>query len=195
MVPGDDELVRLVVDKDDREAFGELVDRHKSGIFALLYRLLGKCDEVEDIAQNVFLAAYRGLRAFKSQAQFGTWIYRIAYNHAVSELRRRRSRMEHEHQPSVDADGGFETPAPDTRSFSPEEKAISGQVWEAVNRLPTPSRAAIELYYRQGFRYPEIAEALSLPLGTVKTHLHRARRQLRELLLSAMNRVGREADE
>jgi RNA polymerase sigma-70 factor (ECF subfamily) len=185
MVPGDDELVRLVVDNDDREAFGKLVDRHKAGVFALLYRLLGKCDEVEDIAQNVFLAAYRGLRAFKSKAQFGTWIYRIAYNHAVSELRRRRSRLEHEQQPSVDADSGLETPVPDTRNSSPEEKAISGQVWEAVNRLPTPSRAAIELYYRQGFRYPEIAEALSLPLGTVKTHLHRARRQLRELLLSA----------
>ena len=92
MSPSDDELIVRVVEKNDREAFGELVDRHKRGVFALLTRLMGRCPEVEDIAQNVFIAAYRGLQAFRGKARFGTWIYRIAYNQACSELRRRRSR-------------------------------------------------------------------------------------------------------
>lgn len=189
MNPSDQELVRRVVAGDDREAFGELIDRHKRGVFSLLTRLLGRSSEVEDIAQNVFLAVYRGIHAFKGKAQFGTWIYRIAYNQACSELRKRKSIEAREHNVDDDQTEGAERPLPDPRGATQEDEVLREQVWRAVDRLPMSLRAALELHYRLGMRYPEIAEALSLPLGTVKTHLHRAREQLRQVLAGSENRV------
>ena len=189
MIPDDEELVRKVVDNDDREAFGQLVDKHKRGVFALLHRLLGNRPEVEDIAQNVFLAAYRGLAAFKGSAQFSTWIYRIAYNQAVSELRKRKSIAAHELPEAAPEDGKPEQPAADPKGPDQLTNVLRNQVWSAVNKLPVGLRATIELYYGRGLRYPEIAEALSMPLGTVKTHMHRAREQLREMLLERKSAI------
>lgn len=177
----DDELVRRAVE-DDRKAFAELVDRHKNGVFALLRRLLGRIDEVEDIAQNVFLAAYRGLPAFKGRAKFGTWIYRIAYNQGCSALRKISSRRAHERQPSQREDEDVRIELPDRKAVNPEEGVLVGQVWGAVDRLPTTLRGIVELHYGRGLSYTEIAEVMELPLGTVKTHLHRARARLRQVL-------------
>lgn len=180
----DDELVGLVVSGDDRKAFELLIERHKRGIFALLYRLLGKSGEIEDIAQNVFLAAYRGLRTFQGKAKFSTWVYRIAYNQACSALRKLRTRKLYEDPGSrLDDDGRAEVEFAGDAASDPESETFKKQVWQVVGRLPTQSRAVIELFYRQGLRYPEIAETLEMPLGTVKTHLYRARAQLRTLLL------------
>ncbi len=185
----DEVLVGRATESDDREAFAELLERHKGGVFALLNRILGRSDEVEDIAQNVFLAAYRGLPAFQGKARFGTWVYRIAYNQACSALRRKTSQRSRELQPAEDENGRVPEP-PDRDALSQDDEMLRTQVWEAVDRLPTALRAAVELFYGQGLRYPEIAEALSLPQGTVKTHLHRARAQLRELLLGAAATAG-----
>ena len=188
----DDELVRRAATGDDRKAFAELVDRHKEGVFALLYRLLGRSGEVEDVAQNVFIAAYRGLPAFKGKAKFSTWIYRIAYNQAVTAIRRIASRRSRELQePERDGDGQRSKEWSDPKGPAQEQGALAGQVWTAVEKLPTSLRAVVELHYGRGFKYPEIAEVLSLPLGTVKTHLHRARAQLRKFLTGGDIEVGK----
>jgi RNA polymerase sigma-70 factor (ECF subfamily) len=179
----DDELVRRAAG-EDRKAFAELIDRHKEGVFALLYRLLGRSEEVEDVAQNVFLAAYRGLPAFKGHAKFGTWIFRIAYNQAVTALRRTITRRSRElPEPRRNDDDSAPMEWRDTAGPSPEEGALANQVWRAVGRLPTQLRAVVELHHGRGLSYPEIAEVLELPLGTVKTHLHRARALLRGMLI------------
>jgi len=177
----DDELVRRAVE-DDRKAFAELVDRHKNGVFALLRRLMGRIDEVEDVAQNVFLAAYRGLPSFKGRAKFGTWIYRIAYNQGCSALRKISSRRSHERQQPQREDEDVRIELPDRKAVNPEEGVLVGQVWGTVDRLPTTLRGIVELHYGRGLSYAEIAEVMELPLGTVKTHLHRARARLRRLL-------------
>jgi RNA polymerase sigma-70 factor (ECF subfamily) len=180
----DNELVRRAAVEHDRKAFSELVDRHKDGVFALVRRLLGRSDEVEDIAQNVFLAAYRGLAAFKGKAKFSTWVYRIAYNQSCSALRKITSRRAREvHEPPVgDGDRPAKEPRDDSGE-SPERGALKREVWNAVSELPTSLRAVVELHHGRGLSYPEVAEAMGLPLGTVKTHLHRARARLREMLL------------
>ena len=179
----DSELVGLVVEADDRAAFGELVERHKRGVFALLHRILGRNEEIEDIAQNIFLAAYRGLKAFRQSAKFSTWLFRITYNHACTALRRYRTKREQMTVPHEEDEKGQLKEYEDTKGLNPESSVLNKQVWAAVDRLPVQSRAVIELYYGRGLSYPEIAESLSLPLGTVKTHLHRARGKLRELLV------------
>lgn len=177
----DTELIRLVVDADDRAAFAQLIARHQRAVFALAYRVLGRKEEVEDIAQNVFLAVYRGLASFKGGAKFSTWLYRVTYNHACSALRRRQSHKETQLPVRDDAEGS-EAEIVDQESPDPEAEVLRGQVWRAVERLPAQARAVIELYHGQGINYPEIADILGLPLGTVKTHLHRARQKLREML-------------
>lgn len=179
----DDELVRLVVEEDNRQAFAELVERNKRGVFALVTRLLGPVDEVEDIAQNVFVAAYRGLPAFRQNAKFSTWIFRIAYNQSCSALRRIRSRRNHEATESGSRNTERIPEYVDPKATNQEQRVLRGQVWKAVEKLPTQSRAVIELFYGSGLSYPELAEALELPLGTIKTHLHRARAGLREMLV------------
>jgi len=179
------ELVRRAAEEDDREAFARLISRYQNGVFGLLHRLLGGTNEVEDVAQNVFLSAYRGLRAFRGQASFGTWIYRIAYNQACSALRRLRSRRAREMPQIQDEENGRQDEPTDSKTPDPEQQTIRKQVWEAVSELPPASQAVVEMYYNQGLKYPQIAEALDLPLGTVKTHLHRARAQLREILTGA----------
>jgi RNA polymerase sigma-70 factor (ECF subfamily) len=138
---------------------------------------------VEDVAQNVFLAVYRGMVAFRRKSKFSTWVYRIAYNQACTALRRRQSRRSREIEQHDDSRRISLLESFSDGSNSPEDTVLRGQVWKTVDKLPTQSRAVIELHYGRGLSYPEIAEALSLPLGTVKTHLHRARAILRELLL------------
>ena len=178
----DDELARLAAGQDSK-AFAELVDRHKQGVFALLRRLLGRSEEVEDVAQNVFLAAYRGLPSFQGKAKFGTWIFRIAYNQGCSALRRISSRRLREQQePAWDGEDGPAREPADRAARSPEDGTLAGQIWGMVGRLPTALRAIVELHYGSGLSYPEIAEITDLPLGTVKTHLFRARGKLREML-------------
>jgi RNA polymerase sigma-70 factor (ECF subfamily) len=174
--------VKAVVEYDDREAFAGLVERHKRGVFALLHRFLGNEYEVEDVAQNVFLAVYRGITAFKLEAKFSTWLYRIAYNQACSAIRRMRAKKEEMLVPYARDEEGNIADYEDKEISGPEEQAFKAQVWKAVAALPAQSRAVIELYYGRQFSYPEIAEVLSLPIGTVKTHLFRARAHLRERL-------------
>lgn len=179
----DEELVKLVSERDDRSAFAELVERHQRGVFSLLHRILGPDDEIDDIAQNVFIAAYRGLQSFKGDAKFGTWLYRVTYNQACSALRRRGTKKEKMQVQHPEDATGNPIEFADKDAADPNQKLLAEQVWRAVEQLPTQSRAVVELFYGRGMSYPEIAEALDLPVGTVKTHLHRARNRLRELLV------------
>ena len=179
----DEQLVRLVAERDDRSAFAELVERHQRGVFSLLHRILGRDGEIEDIAQNVFIAAYRGLRSFKGNARFGTWLYRVTYNQACSALRRRNTKKEKMLVQHPEDESGSPIEFADSSPADPNQKLLAEQAWRAVEQLPTQSRAVVELFYGRGMSYPEIAEALELPVGTVKTHLHRARNRLRELLV------------
>ena len=178
----DQELVVLVVREDNRQAFEELVNRHKAGVFAFLHRLLGRSEEIEDVAQNVFIAAYRGLQTFKRESKFSTWLYRITYNQACTSLRKKQTgKIKMMVQLPEDETGNVKE-FPDIKHVDPEEQASQKQVWQFVDQLPAQAKAVIQLYYGKGMNYNDIAEALSLPLGTIKTHMFRAKQKLREVM-------------
>ncbi len=171
----DPELVRLAGPERDPAAFAELVRRHQSKVRGLLLRLSGDRSLADDLAQEVFLRAYRGLEGFEGRARFSTWLYRITYNVFLNH--RSRSKQ------LAALPEGFEqrAAAPEGR-LSAVRSDLRRDLSAAIETLPERYRAVIVLYYLEEVSYPEIAEILELPLGTVKTHLFRAKRLLRQEL-------------
>lgn len=164
-------LVERVARDGDGQAFAELVRRHQGKVRGLLLRLTGQRELADDLAQETFLRAYRGLGAFEGRARVSTWLYRIAYNVFVNH--RQRSKV-------LDAlPEDFDPAAPVTPATNPTHGDLRRDVHAAVATLPEHYRAVVVLHYLEDASYPEIAEILDLPLGTVKTHLHRAKKLLR----------------
>lgn len=155
-----------------RESFAELVRRHQGKVRALLMRLCADRSLADDLAQEVFLRAYRGLVGFEGRSSFGTWVYRISYNVYLNHRTRTRSYS------ALPEDYDARAAAPED-ALSVPRSDLRRDLEAAIVELPERYRAVIVLYYLQEVSYPEIAEILELPLGTVKTHLHRAKRLLR----------------
>ncbi len=167
------ELVARCRDGDER-AFRELVDRYKGLVFALVARSVRDPGRAEEVAQDVFVRVYRGLPSFRGDARVSTWIYRITLNVLLAERRP---------PPTEPLEGTGEVPrefGATDRAF--DELALRDRMEKALQRLPVHYQVLVNGHYLKGLRYEELAEALNLPLGTVKTHLHRAKRQLRHLL-------------
>jgi RNA polymerase sigma-70 factor (ECF subfamily) len=163
------------------EAFGTLVERYDRAVYHLAYRTLRDSEEARDVAQEAFFKAYRSLRTFRPGAKFSTWIFSIAY-HACCDRLNRRKRYSNEELPER-ADPGA----------GPEQQAIAGdearRLRAAIAQLPEKYRTVITLYHLQGSQYDEIAQVLEIPIGTVKTHLFRAKEQLRRMLNQAATGV------
>jgi len=158
----------------DEAAFRELVDRYKGLVFALVARSIQDAGRAEEVSQDVFVRVYRGLPSFRGEARLSTWIYRIAVNLIAAERRV---------PPTEPLEGTGEVPREfGTADRAFDEMTLRDRMEKALQRLPTNYQVLINGHYLKGMRYEELAEALDLPLGTVKTHLHRAKRQLRHLL-------------
>ncbi|MBI3965658.1 MAG: sigma-70 family RNA polymerase sigma factor [Chloroflexi bacterium] len=158
----------------DRDAFAALVSRHQRSVFNLAFRLLGNYDDASDAAQETFLIAWRRLDSFREEARFSTWLYRIAYNVCLKRLELRRRDGS-----AGEADLAGE-PAPTESAGTQAERRVL--VAEGIATLPLKYRAVVVLFYLREHTYEEIAEILDLPVGTVKTHLFRARQLLKEAL-------------
>ena len=161
--------------RGDEGAFQELVDRHKDLVFALIARTVQDRSRAEDLAQDVFLRVHRGLPYFRGEARLSTWIYRIVANVCAQR----------DHGPatiSLDDERTRErvTPSTSDRRFSDLE--LRDRLEKAIARLPANYRLLVAAHYLDGVRYEDLAEALHLPLGTVKTQLYRAKQQLRRWL-------------
>jgi RNA polymerase sigma-70 factor (ECF subfamily) len=156
------------------EAFGTLVERYDRAVYHLAYRTLHDSEEARDVAQEAFFKAFRSLKTFRPGAKFSTWIFSITY-HACCDRLGRRKRYSSEELPDR-ADPGA----------GPEQAAIAGdealRLRAAIARLPEKYRSVITLYHLQSRQYDEIAQVLEIPIGTVKTHLFRAKEQLRRIL-------------
>jgi RNA polymerase sigma-70 factor, ECF subfamily len=161
----------------DDTAFGELVDRYKDLVYGLVYRLTSDRSQVDDMAQDVFLKVHRGLPYFRGEARLSTWIYRIVQNVCFQARSRRMPEISLDEQ---DADRPRREPGSVDGSFADLE--LRDRLEKAIARLPDQYRVLIAAHYLQGMQYEALAESLNIPLGTVKTHLHRAKRRLRELL-------------
>ncbi len=158
--------------RGDEGAFQELVERYKNLVFALIARTVADRSQAEDLAQEVFLRVHRGLPYFRGEARLSTWIYRIVANACLQEPRAVRAMVGH--------DGDLSATAVTDRRFADLE--VRDRLEKAIARLPANCRLLVAAHYLEGIRYEELAEALRLPLGTVKTQLFRAKRQLRHLL-------------
>lgn len=183
----DEALVQQSGRAGGERAFAELLRRHQGKVRGLLLRLTSDRNLADDLAQEVFLRAYRGLVGFEGRARFSTWLYRIAYNVYLNHRARVR---ELQALPDNFESGAM---APET-SMSPSHSDLRRDLDAAIGALPERYRAVVMLYYLEDVSYPEIAEILELPLGTVKTHLHRAKRLLREHL-EGWGRGEAEADD
>ena len=160
----------------DETAFRELVDQYKGLVFALIARSITDRARAEELAQDVFLKVHKGLPYFRGESRLSTWIYRIVVN-VLSQERRDLATV------SLDEKGGDRPrPEPATEDRSFEDFATKDRLQKAIERLPVPYQVLINGHYLKGMRYEDLAEALNMPMGTVKTHLHRAKRQLRHLL-------------
>ena len=177
--PTDAELVERVR-KGETRRFAELVARYQDPVFAMAVRFLRSPGDAEDVAQEAFLRAYRGLASFKGEARFSTWLYRITWNLCADWLRRHRRPGRRAEQSIEDAghvaDGRVDL---ERGLLAAEEKR---KVREALDSLDEKYRSVIVLLYYQKLSYEEIAGVLEVPLKTVETRLYRARRLLKQRL-------------
>ena len=164
----------------DSSAFGEIVRRHQDRLYNAIVHFIGDRTEAEDIVQEAFLQAYLKLETFQGNSAFYTWLYRIAFNTAVSRRRRKRTetsveliREQSGHEPEDTGD------SPDSQLDRSEQAA---QLYSALDRLSDEHRVILVLREIDGCDYEAIAEVLEINVGTVRSRLHRARTQLREKL-------------
>ena len=178
----DAELVALA-HAGDVEAFGRLVERNQHYVYNAVYHLVGNERDAEDIAQDVFVKAYRSIGRFEGRSKFSTWLYGIMLN-SVRSFWRRRTRRPRLVQDAAEEDERAHDPAAEGRN--PFEESVRGERVEAVRaaiaRLDEDLREIVVMRDIRGLSYEELADVLDLPDGTVKSRLHRARSALKELL-------------
>ncbi|MGA8031303.1 MAG: sigma-70 family RNA polymerase sigma factor [Casimicrobiaceae bacterium] len=176
----DAQLIARCVVADDRHAFAELVRRHQSAVRACLRKLTGGNHALaDDLSQETFVLAWRNLKAFRQEARFSTWLYRIATNCWLAQARKRREELLGDRDGQVadedpDTDDPAEAVADHTRSAS-----LKLDLERAMRVLSEPERAAIVQCYDNDLSHEEAAYVLGMPVGTVKTHIYRAKQKLR----------------
>ncbi len=169
----DEDIIARVLD-GDTDAFAALVRRYQRRILRLGYGFFKDADEAEDFAQDVFVKAYVGLAGFKGRSSFYTWLTRIAYNAGIN-AKRKAGRYE-----PLDSD------PVDPRSLSPEDEHIRAETAAALRTamaaLPEKYAVCLDLFFREGMKYEDIGIATGFPVNTIKSHVFRAKRDLRKAL-------------
>jgi RNA polymerase sigma-70 factor, ECF subfamily len=172
----DDVLMQRVREGDD-DAFREIVDRYKDSLVNYLTHLVRSRDRAEEIAQDAFVRLYRSASNYRERDRLGPYLFRIATNLTVTEIR--RERRWNLLLPRLNASTSCSTPAPDANLITDE---IQRQVQAALERLPVKFRAPLVLFEIEEWSYDEIAAALAVRTGTVKSRISRARDLLRRQL-------------
>lgn len=166
-----------------RDAFGELVTRYQARLYNAALRLVPTAEDAADVVQDAFLNAYQSLHSFKGDAEFFTWLYRIAFNTAISLKRKKRPSVSleaHTGETGIDPVDGSEYVKPGTALERTEDER---QLNDAIARLSPEHRDVLLMKDIEGMKYEEIAEVLRVPIGTIRSRLHRARLELRDLLV------------
>jgi RNA polymerase sigma-70 factor (ECF subfamily) len=186
-LPNETELARRCAD-GDAEAFGSLMTHYQDAIFNLVYRMIGNREDAQDVTQEAFIKAYRRIGSFEGRARFGTWMYSIAVNQAISHRRKgmaksRAGRVQMSVLDGPGDDAAFDPPGgapdPDDRMSRAE---LMRQIESAIDELADDHRAVVLLRDLEGLDYKRIGEVLDCSRGTVKSRLHRARLELRRKL-------------
>jgi RNA polymerase sigma-70 factor, ECF subfamily len=184
-----DQEVVLIARAGREAAYRELIRRYERPVFALLFRMVRDRELAEDLAQETFIKALNAIESYRPEFKFSSWIFKIANNAAIDHLRRRELDTL-----SLDGSPHAETPEQmqatalqiGARQESPldavEARELGGAIEQAIAQLRPEYRSCILLRHVEGRAYEEIADILNLPLGTVKTYIHRARNELRQAL-------------
>jgi len=177
--------------RGDASAFEVLVRRHERRVFRLLLRMLGTREEAEDAAQEAFLSLHRHGHRFRGEARFSTFIYRVAANAALNRRRSLGRARAREKELALRQAAGTDLPAsPRDPEGSASGAQLQARIQDALLELPDDLRMAVVLYDIEGQSYKEIAQALGIPEGTVKSRIHRARNALRGLLRELVGTDG-----
>jgi RNA polymerase sigma-70 factor (ECF subfamily) len=181
-----DQEVVLLARSGRETAYRELVRRYERPVFALLYRMVRDRELAEDLAQETFIKALNAIDSYRPEFKFSSWIFKIANNAAIDHLRRRElDTLSLDGSPHAETPEAMQATALQigARQESPldavEARELGGAIEAAIGRLRPEYRSCILLRHVEGRAYEEIAEILDLPLGTVKTYIHRARNELR----------------
>jgi RNA polymerase sigma-70 factor, ECF subfamily len=191
-VSDDDHRLITECREGNAAAFGELVSRYQDRLFNTVLRLVNNAEDARDVVQEAFLHAYQSLHSFKGDSLFFTWLYRIAINTAIS--------MQRKHKPmlrinasgdeinSIDPLDCSESNRPDYALQMAEEER---RVHDALSKLSAEHRAVLVMKDMDGTKYEEMAETLHVPVGTIRSRLHRARLELRDILLQQKDEENR----
>ncbi len=185
----DDRALAAWAAQGRESAYRELLSRYERPVFSLVFRMVRDRSLAEDLAQESFIRAFNAIDSYDPTYKFSSWIFKIANNHAIDHLRKRRldtvsihgapsaSSAEEQERTRITLESREEQP-----DAYVESRELGGLVEEAIGRLRPEYRTAIMLRHVEGYAYEEIAETMDLPLGTVKTYLHRARKELKDIL-------------
>lgn len=175
MTISDKTLIARVQASGDQHAFSQLVRKHQSQVRTWARRLCnGDHHLADDLSQEAFIKAYMALPAYRGEAKFTVWLYRIAFNIAASKWRKKKLDW-----CNIDDQ---EEAAHDTCEL--QQFAVNKDINQAMNQLSEPQRIAVQLCFEEGFSHGEAAEVMGVPLGTLKTHVNRAKLKLKESLAS-----------
>jgi RNA polymerase sigma-70 factor (ECF subfamily) len=182
-----DAVLMLRVKRGDRAAFAELVGKYQQPLFNFIFRTLRDETETEDVAQNTFLQVYKSRARYERTAKFSTWLFTIARNLCLNEIRRRsRHPAESLEEPHAEHDDQPQRQYEDKKVFLPTENVLHGElarkIEEALNELPENQRTAILLCRQDELSYEEIAKILGCSLSATKSLIHRGRETLKEKL-------------
>ena len=181
----DDKLVAEALSGKE-SSYQKLVVKYDRPIFFHIRKMIKEQEMVEDLVQEVFIKAFKNLETYSNEYAFSTWLYRIATNHTIDYLRKRKLQTFSINDPIKTRDGEMEVQLPD-ETYSTDQPLIRKQrkaiVQEAILNLPEKYRRVIEMRHMEELSYDEIASELDLPLGTVKAHIFRARELLYKALI------------
>lgn len=169
----------------DESAYAALVDKYQNALYHHVRKIIRDKREVDDLVQETFIKAFSALESYSTQYAFSTWLYKIATNHAIDYLRKKKLRTQSIDKPIKTKEGEMEVELPDT-TYRPDRHIVEDQrktlIQEAIDALPPKYYRVIVLRHQQEKTYDEIARELDLPLGTVKAHIFRARELLNKYL-------------
>ncbi|MBN2544248.1 MAG: sigma-70 family RNA polymerase sigma factor [Spirochaetes bacterium] len=179
MIIDDNTEIIKKIKKGDQESFNKIILKYQNPIFNYVFKMVYNIDDAMDITQDVFFKAYKNIRFFNFRSKFSTWLYKIAFNHALNIIKRKKNQKmfydKFTENDSFYIDNG-------SKNF--EDKEINNIVENILKTINPVYRTCIYLFYKEGMSYEEISEVMKLPLNTVRSHLKRGRESIRNILVN-----------